>query len=223
MRRGLIGIFTMVVATMLASCWTSTALVRYRMTVEGDHNGTAVYAMLAEKIRGLRLPEEKPGGSIIKGEALVVETSRGPIFLLLQTADGQENLKAGVMHALAPDVPMTEEPYSWAVVRKLSGSISFNKRKAELPRNAWPMMVRFRDLNDPKSVERVEPEAIGVKRILLETTGAEVTTGIEKRFPPWFLKLIQQKSMLSGSTSGAIFTNELVDNLSLGSFSTEIR
>ena len=43
------------------------------------------------------------------------------------------------------------------------------------------MMVRFRNINDPKSVERVKPEAIGVKRILLETTSDDVTTGIEKR------------------------------------------
>ena len=43
------------------------------------------------------------------------------------------------------------------------------------------MMVRFADINDPKSVERVDPKAVGVKRILLETTNDDVTTGIEKR------------------------------------------
>lgn len=43
------------------------------------------------------------------------------------------------------------------------------------------MMVRFRDLNDPKSVERVDPDAICVRRITAETTSDDVTTGIEKR------------------------------------------
>lgn len=42
-------------------------------------------------------------------------------------------------------------------------------------------MVRFRDINDPRTVEMVEPEAVGVKRILLEATQDPVTTGIEKR------------------------------------------
>lgn len=42
-------------------------------------------------------------------------------------------------------------------------------------------MVRFGDLNDPKSVKQVDPEAVGVRRIVLETTSDPVTTGIEKR------------------------------------------
>ena len=43
------------------------------------------------------------------------------------------------------------------------------------------MIVKFRDLNDPKSVEMVDPVAIGVKRIVIETTGDAVTAGIEER------------------------------------------
>ena len=42
------------------------------------------------------------------------------------------------------------------------------------------MMVRFKDINDPKSVEKVDPASIGVKRIVLETTSDDVTTGIQK-------------------------------------------
>ena len=59
--------------------------------------------------------------------------------------------------------------------------------KAELSRADWPLMVRFGDINDPKTVEQVDPDTIGVKRIVLETTRADVTTGIEKRIP-WIIK-----------------------------------
>lgn len=62
---------------------------------------------------------------------------------------------------------------------RISGS--WSTRRGEVPRADWPLMVRFRDLGDPTSVERVDPAAIGVKRIVLETTSDEVTTGIEKR------------------------------------------
>jgi hypothetical protein len=65
-----------------------------------------------------------------------------------------------------------------AAGKRLGGE---NGTKADLPRADWPMILRFRDINDPKSVEQVDPEAIGVKRIMLETTGDEVTVGIEKR------------------------------------------
>ena len=42
------------------------------------------------------------------------------------------------------------------------------------------MMVCFRDIHDPASVERVDPYEVGVERIALETTTAAVTVGIEK-------------------------------------------
>lgn len=53
--------------------------------------------------------------------------------------------------------------------------------KAELPRAEWPMMVRFRDINDPMNVEQVAPKAAGVRRIVVETTRDPVTTGIMNR------------------------------------------
>ena len=43
------------------------------------------------------------------------------------------------------------------------------------------MLVTFGDINDPKSVERIDPAAIGVRRIIVEVTDEPVTTGIEKR------------------------------------------
>ena len=43
------------------------------------------------------------------------------------------------------------------------------------------MFVRFKDIRDPKSVEAVDPAAIGVKRIWVEVTSDPVTTGIENR------------------------------------------
>lgn len=61
------------------------------------------------------------------------------------------------------------------------GSWLAGTTSAELPRKEWPLMVRFRDVNDPTSVERVDPDTLGVKRVLLETTSEDVTMGIEKR------------------------------------------
>ena len=68
---------------------------------------------------------------------------------------------------------------------RLSG---WSDATGEVPRENWPMMVRFGDINDPKTVEPVDPGAFGVKRILLETTSDYVTTGIGKRLE-WIKKV----------------------------------
>lgn len=179
-RRGMLGLLATVATATLTGCGNSSASFRYRMRVEGTYSGTAVYELLAEKVNGPRLPEEKPGGSIIKGEALVLETSSGPVFLLLQAADTKGDLKEGVMRALAPDVPRTEQPYSWAVAKRLAGAGN-GDAKGDLPRESWPLMVRFRDINDPNTMEKIEPSAIGITRITLEATRDPMTMGIEKR------------------------------------------
>jgi hypothetical protein len=181
-RRGVIGLFAGVaVGCGLAGCGllTSSASYRYRMRVEGSYSGASVYEILAEKVNGPRMAEERPGSSIIRGEALALETPSGPVFVLLQPAEGGADLIGAITRALAPDIPWDGQPSFWKAVNRLGGW--FADAKADLPRAVWPMMVRFGDINDPKTVERVDPTAIGVTRIALETTGDAVTTGIEKR------------------------------------------
>jgi hypothetical protein len=63
------------------------------------------------------------------------------------------------------------------------------KPKPGDPPGAWPMLVRFRDIRDPKSVEPVDPEhldrsfgpGVTLRRFTVELTDDSVTTGIEKR------------------------------------------
>ena len=181
-RRGVMGVLAGAAAAVLGGCglFNSTASFRYRMTVEGSHPGEAVYELLAEKVNGPRLPDEKPGGSIIRGEALVIETPSGLVFLLLQSSGSGADLKGAVARTLAPDIPWNGQPNFWKAVTRLAHT-GEGEAKGELPRADWPMMVRFGDINDPKTVEKVDPEVIGVKRIVVETTSDDVTTGIEKR------------------------------------------
>jgi hypothetical protein len=101
------------------------------------------------------------------------------LFALLKLPEAKGGLAGDVTQALVGGERFTDFNDFFAAVLKLGGW--FNSAKAELPREDWPMMVRFHDLNDPKSVERIDPAAVGVTRILLETTNAPVTTGIEKR------------------------------------------
>jgi hypothetical protein len=66
-------------------------------------------------------------------------------------------------------------------------------KPGETPFPELPMLVRFRDIADPKTVERVDPNDLaasfgpGVKfsRATIEIVDDPVTTGIEKRLVWW--------------------------------------
>ncbi len=125
-------------------------------------------------------PETGPGGGGTRGEAVVFDLADGPLFVLLKLPDAKGALGSYVTRALVGAKQFNNgfEDY-FAAVQKLGGW--FASAKAELPRENWPIMVRFADINDPKSIEQVDPATAGVKRILLKTTRDEVTTGIEMR------------------------------------------
>ena len=208
-RRRVFGLLGGGLVALVSGCnpFLSKASYRYRMTVEGEHQGSAVYEVLVEHVRGgPLLSEEKPGGSLLKGEALVLETSSGPVFLLLKAGKDSDGLISLVTHALAPDIPVGGHENFWKAVNQLSGW--FASAKGGLPREDWPLMVRFRDLGDPASVETVNPEAIGVKRIVVETTSDDVTTGIEKRLG-WLESLESSQANSVIETSSSELTGQL--------------
>jgi hypothetical protein len=184
--RGVLGLLSGAASVALGGCALlgGTKSYRFKMTVEvatpqGVKTGSSVYEVTVEKLVALT-SEERAGAAGLFGEALVVDLPNGPIFLLLKKDDNMgQPLDVEVTHALAPEAPLSPIDAYVAAVGNLGGWGA--SAKADLPRTDWPMMVRFRDLNDPKSVEKVDPAAIGVKRIALETTGDAVTTGIEKR------------------------------------------
>jgi hypothetical protein len=218
-RRHALGILALAGAGLLTGCGVSSASFRYRMTVEGQHHGTAVYELLAEKVNGLRLADEKPGGAIIKGQALVIETETGPVFVLLHAIGGGDDRPGEVIRTLAPDIPWNGQPNFWKAVNHLGGW--FGGAKGELPRAEWPTMVRFRDLSDPKSVEKVEPETLGITHIWLETTSDLVTTGVEKRLV-WFDQYVNR--FLNGATMSYedLSATHISSHLSSRSFSTDV-
>lgn len=183
-RRSALGLLAGAATLVLAGCGRNSASYRFRMTVEvetpqGLRSGSSV--MEVRLARGMAIGDQSGVTSGVFGEAVVVDLPDGPLFVLLQVPDAGPPLQSVVPRALlgrrsdGPDGVMADD-------EKL-GSTWFSEYRAELPRADWPLMVRFGDISDPKTVEQVDPDTIGVKRILLETTRDDVTTGIEKRIP----------------------------------------
>jgi len=240
-------ILGLTVALFVFAWSQSTSSYRFRMTVEietpqGIRTGSSVMEEGAYKKLKLT-SEEHGGGGYTHGEAVVVDLPDGPVFALLTLGDGEQPLGYVVTNALVPDMERADIDAYVATVRKLGRSWS-GSVKADLPRlrdigagfrenryeNGWPVMVRLRDIHDPKTVELVDPQAIGVKRIWVETTSDPVTKGIEKRLG-WLegynersAQWLEDYKKRGGRFDGiAISTNELPDNLSADSFSTEIK
>jgi hypothetical protein len=183
-RRAIMGIFAGSAAFALSGCGSyGDNSYRARVTVEietsaGLKRGSSVMEVHASKQLQI-IAGQTSGASGLRGEAVVVDTPNGPIFMLLKSAHSANSFAGEMTVALATEAEGGIDNYV-AAVRRLGGWFS-GTATAELPREDWPMMVRFKDINDPKSVEAVDPAAIGVKRIMLETTSDDVTTGIEKR------------------------------------------
>jgi hypothetical protein len=213
-RRKVLGLMALLASTnTLASCgvFDSQASYRFRMTAEvltpqGLRSASSVYEVRAEKNNDpVKLAEERAGGAGAFGEATVIDMADGPIFVLMRVPPEAESLDRTVTQALKPGVELGGIDNFLPAVRSLGGW--FTNAKAELPRADWPLLVRFGDINDPKSVEQVNPETIGVKRIWVETTRDPVTTGIEKRLG-WLDKMEHFK--YSGTDFSDLYPIELL-------------
>lgn len=164
------------------------------MTSQGLRSGSGVLGLINEKTPTFGIATSH-GGISLTGEAVVVDLPDGPLFVLLRRPGAADSgsLANMILDAMAPRDPQdfsadTGVDQNRDVAWAREGSIRVGL-PAELPgpwgkmEPSWPMMVRFRDLNDPKSVETVDPQTIGVKRVWVENTGAALTSGIEKRMP----------------------------------------
>jgi len=190
-RRDVLGLLVAGSAIGLTGCGTyGGASYRFRMTVEADTpqgqlTGSSVYEVSAKKM--LRLTsEERAGSGGTRGQALILDLPNGPVFVTLKMPVAGESLGTRATIAFLPEAESAGIDSYVAAVGKLGGW--FAAYKAELPRKDWPLMVRFRDINDPGSVERVEPGTVGVKRVLLETTSDDLSVGIQETLP-WLTRI----------------------------------
>lgn len=203
---------------LLAGCGNyGTQSYRVRVTVEaetpdGIKRGSSVMEVLSAK-RLQIFAEGGAGASDLRGEAVVIETRSGPLFILLKHPGG--TLQGAMTVALAPEADDGGIDAYVGAIRKLGGW--FADYKAELPRQDWPLMVRFRDINDPTSVEPVEPGRAGIKRILLETTDDEISTGLKRR-----LAWLQDGGLTLDPSGGPTFNPTFPQTIYQREFSTEI-
>lgn len=179
-----------------------TYVTRYRITLEvtdngKTHTGSSVIETSATPQPKL-LPEVKAKVQV-HGQAVIVDLGKGRKLFALLRLDPERKKKNQTFVALAADVfdPDSSGWQRWIEVSKKRGT-------KDLSTEQIPLLVRFRDLKDPMTVERVDPDNLadsfgsGVKldRATLELvypgiwplnwmgfSGTQLTTGIWNELP----------------------------------------
>ena len=204
--------FALIIVALIAAAYAWLNIypkyeLHYRLTVEAEVDGKPLSASGVIRILFAEphcLLCNNNYVAIPKGEAIPLDLGdRGTAFVLLKRGKDLNSAPDSIVLHTFPDYFKYLKPGGMIpAVQGLSG-------KVNLPITRLPMIVRFTDINDPKSVEQVDPEHMdktfgaGVKitHASLEITKDPITTGIVKRFPPWFEELRLKNSSLDGDTS----------------------
>lgn len=179
--------------------------VRYRLTLEAEVDGEPKAASAVREVTYTKQPPLAAQRELsigYRGEAIALDLgSRGTLFALLKEGrDSRSGPEWIVLRAFDFDGGGLPRPAEAGIeqVSRLSG-------KRDLPLDSLPLLVRFRDPSDLRTVEQINPFNIGERfgadtklvRATLEivatsTTfsssgmaGEPITTGIEQKLPWW--------------------------------------
>lgn len=222
-RRGMLGMLAGGAVALLSACNPlRRSGYRFKMTVEvetpeGLKTGWSVYEVEANNVVALT-----PGGvgreRKLRGQAVVVDIASGKALFALVENDSLAEMS---MAALDPAYKN-----DWVESAKRIAAGTSIQSPALIMTWNHPMLVTFTDIDDPSSVQRVDPANLAasfgpnirLKRITVEVTDDDVTTGIEKRLR-WRKSI--GKNQLSGDRFEDFRKPELAAHLSAYSFSTE--
>lgn len=204
-----LALFFALLIAAVAGLWTwayPSATWRYRLTLEvetpeGLKTGSSVIEVQVKDG-----PSFNPEGArmvFVRGEAVAVDLgSRGVLFALLRSERSFDH---------AYQIVFENFPWPGGPGGQLtkSGRAYFAalSAKADVPAESLPMLVRFRDINDPKTIERVDPKNLaasfgyGVKLVkaTVDMTKDLPTTGIAS--------ILSWLPNSKGALSGTIFAD----------------
>ena len=179
---------------------------RYRMTVtvetpEGIRTGSAVREV---SVQSQPCFDACIDVTKVRGEAVVVDLGKRGILFALLRSQASVDYASNIFFTM---FPITDEKQKdsknpraffdyYDQLKNATADIPLDQPPPDgttKHRDYLPEFVWFRDMNDPKSVELVKPdnmaasfgEGVKLKDVKIEITSEPVTTGIEKRIPPY--------------------------------------
>ena len=200
-RRRLIGLLGGAATLLLVGCGVvkSYAPFRYRLTVEvetpaGLRSGSSVIEVTAGEVRSTL----GGAGVDVRGEAAAVDLPGGQTLFALLRYEDHGGWAGDAMFDVVPypsdkSIPIDDRfgAHVQAVIadRTLHVVPRTTKNVSDKDVSAYPMLVRFGDIRDPKSVALVNPDDLAasfgagyrLRRMTVQRTDDPVTVGIEKR------------------------------------------
>ena len=182
--------------TMLASCLLlacsapGSFTYRYELVLEvetpgGLRTGTGVIAVTVRPEPRL-LPDMRGESTQVRGEAVAVDLPGGQT--LFATLNGENGGYAGAIavYSLVPARLTSLERLS-----ERMAILTEPGHEAVVERRLYPLLVRFRDPRDPRTIEGVDPDnlaasfgpGVHLRSIRVRTTRAEPTFSIQARLP----------------------------------------
>ena len=223
---------------ILVACGNS-AEIRYKVTVEVEDNGAhrSGSSVMSFKLSKPTVPLASPYDAEFKGQAVAVDLGRRQVlFALLKDESGDLGTVPMLPERVFADLTSGSER-----VRNLRQIASHEGLVRELPRFGpkisdsrepfvqYPLLVRFRDLDQPESVEAVAPDAleeafgsgVKLKRITVQITDEPVTNDIKKRLP-WLEDVGRVRSTFIPNPPRLLKDSVPVQLVSSSDFSTEL-
>ena len=186
---------------MLSGCGHAFSY-RYRLTLEietpeGIKTGSGVFQCNTTSSEDSPFKGFRGAGGRLTGEAISVDLgTRGLLFVLLSKSDKS----TANIYALELPVILTNraglasdgrlaKPKRYEFFTDYMREVAAVPGKLDVAPDELPTLVRFTNIDDPKSVEKVDPANLAAffgpgvswRSITIEITGDPVTTGIEKR------------------------------------------
>lgn len=234
-RRGLLGMLGGAVVLLSAGCgvFSSNYHYRYRMTVEIDtpqglKTGSAVHEQIVTKSNVNVGDISAKRGIYTQGEAVAVDLPGGQtLFALIPDSElvqsvldpawqndwveSARRIKSGD----TPDEPLAMTP---------------GKPADQFARPiGYPMLVHFRDITDPGTVEEVDPAnlhasfgpGVTIRRITVEITDEPRTTGIKDKLR-WLEAVGKERGSLLPNPPRLLKDTLPIQLVSSSNFSTEL-
>lgn len=170
--------------------WKTPFSLRYRLTIhietpEGVKSGSTIQEVFHPPADSENIYNPHNQG-VPRGEAAYIDLGeRGTVFAIMPDPPNARNRFFGLIRGVFPTVPEIHDQLRFQELLQHYNDLS--GVKDEVPPGFYPMFVRFRDINDPKTIELVYERKDGSRKDM-----EQVDTD---RFQEFFGKGVRIKNM----------------------------
>ena len=181
------------------------------------------------------LPEMKGASASLKGEAVVLEVLPGRFLFALLSSERDRSRRLNLFYnSELDDLYRRElglkagEYKNRTVPEKVALTLRTKGHAMAMPTYYYPLLVTFKDINDPASVQKISPgnlsavfgSGVKLKRITFEIVDEQMTHGKIETVIKWFSKYRKNGYRLNGEKCVAcpVTSENLADLMSTSDF-----